>query len=505
VQAAGGDFDAEDVIGIGVTTTGSTPLPLDEDGVALAQRGNFRENLHAMAWLWKDHTAAAAAERITETAGRLRPQYLERCGGRYSSEWFWAKVLHCMHADRDVFDAAHTWVELSDWIPALLTGTTHPTRLRRNRCAAGHKALAAPEWGGYPDEEFIRELAPALLPLRQTLPDQTHTIAEPAGALSGGWAKKLGLPEGIPVAMGGVDAHLGAVGCGVRPGVFATVMGTSACDMMVVPGQRPAPDCEGLCGVVRGSILPGMWGLEAGQSAVGDIFDWFAERIRPGQPGEATHEALSASARSLSPGESGLLALDWHNGNRSVLGDPHLGGLLMGMTLGTTPAEIYRALVEGCAFGGRVILERLEQCAGGVERVVACGGIAVKNPTVMQIYADVMNRTVELAAGEQTCALGAAMAGVVVAGAEAGGHEDFAAATEAMTGTRARRYEPDRVAAQTYGRLYGLYRRLHDAFGREGGSGDMHGVMKDLHALRDEVRGGDEGPALPSPEKGARR
>jgi L-ribulokinase len=274
--------------------------------------------------------------------------------------------------------------------------------------------------------------------------------------------------------------------------------------MMVAPADAGVPDVDGLCGVVNGSILPHAWGLEAGQSAFGDILNWFIQSIQPGGPRRATHEALTAEARRLAAGESGLLALDWHNGNRSVLADPRLTGMLMGMTLQTTPAEIYRALVEASAFGARVILERFQRCGAEVQRVVASGGIAAKNALVMQIYADATGRTVELARSEQACALGAAMAGAVVAGPEAGGHADFADAVEAMGGTADVRYEPDRQAADVYDRLYALYRRLHDDFGAGEGAAGRADVMKELLAIRDEVRGGEGARPLESPEKGAR-
>lgn len=487
--ASHAEFGSENVIGIGVDTTGSTPMPVDEEGVPLAFRGNFRTNPNAMAWLWKDHTAYASASLITETAAEMRPQYLAKCGGTYSSEWFWAKIMHCMHVDPDVFDAAYTWVEYADWIPALLCGTTHPSRLRRNRCAAGHKAMASPEWGGYPDAEFIRALDERLVRIRRTLPPETYTIAEPAGRLTASWARKLGLTPGIPVAMGAFDAHLGGVGCGIRPGVFVAIMGTSCCDMMVHPMEYDLPDIPGLCGVVPGSILPGAWGLEAGQSAVGDIFSWFVNYMQPGGPTAGSHEALTEQARALDPGESGLLALDWHNGNRTVLVDQRLTGAILGMTLHTRPAEVYRALIEACAFGARTIMERFEEYDLRIERVINCGGITVKNPLAMQVYADATGRTMEVSRSEQTCALGAAMAGAVAAGAAAGGHADFDAATKTMTAVREKKYTPNPDATRVYDRLYALYRRLHDLFGTQDYEANQFDLMKELLDIRDKARG----------------
>ncbi len=480
-------FSADNVIGIGVDTTGSTPIPVDGDGTALACKEDFADNTNAMAWLWKDHTAHEEAAEITAAAARERPQYLAKCGGRYSSEWFWSKILHCLRVDEQLFSAAHTWVECADWIPAVLTGTQSPGRMKRGICAAGHKAMFHPTWGGYPDEEFLAGIDPGLRAVRRRLPQRAYTVADPAGALTDEWADRLGLPAGIPVATGAFDAHLGAAGSAVRPGVLVKIIGTSTCDCAVWPLDADLPDIPGVCGIVPESILPGMYGLEAGQSAVGDIFNWFVSHIRPG--GEAgSHETLTREAAALLPGQSGLLALDWHNGNRTILVDQRLTGLLVGMTLHTTSAEIYRALIEATAFGARVIIERFEEYGVRIDRVVSCGGIAARNPLVMQIYADVMNRTMDIAQSDQTCALGAAMAGAVVAGTAAGGHDDFAGAQEAMCAFRDQSFRPDPERSAVYHRLYLLYRRLHDAFGA-GKSGDMQDIMKKLLSIRDEVRG----------------
>jgi len=271
--------------------------------------------------------------------------------------------------------------------------------------------------------------------------------------------------------------------------VLVKIIGTSTCDCAVWPLDADLPDIPGLCGIVPESILPGMYGLEAGQSAVGDIFNWFVSQVAPGGPQAGSHESLTAAAANLAPGESGLLALDWHNGNRTILVDQRLTGLLLGMTLHTTPAEIYRAWIEATAFGARVIIERFEEYGVEIARVINCGGISVRNPLVMQIYADVMNRPMEIARSDQTCALGAAMAGAVVAGDAAGGHTDFAAAQRAMCGIRDEKYEPAPDSAAVYERLYRLYRRLHDDFGVEGAGEDLSDVMKTLLSIRDEVRG----------------
>lgn len=485
-------FSPDQVIGIGVDTTGSTPLPVDENGEPLALQAGFSGRLSALAWLWKDHTAHSEAGEITTAAEKRRPEYLAKCGGRYSSEWYWSKVLHCARVSPDVFDAAYTWVEIADWIPAVLTGTTHPSRLKRCICAAGHKAMYNADWGGYPDEVFLSALDPRLARLRQTLPTHAHSIANSAGGLSAHWAGKLGLIEGIPVAVGAFDAHLGAVGAGVQPGVLVKVIGTSSCDITVSAMDGATPDIPGLCGIVPESVLPGTLGLEAGQAAVGDIFNWFVNVIDPGGPVKGSHEALTEGAAQLKPGESGLLSLDWHNGNRTVLVDQRLTGMVLGLTLHTTPAEIYRALIEATAFGARTIVERFREYNVAVDRVINCGGIAAKNPLVMQIYADVLGRPVLISRSAQTCALGAAMAGAVVAGTEAGGYASFPDAIERMTGVQDRQFQPIPENVAVYNRLYTLYESLHNAFGVDGHSEELFNVMKDLLELRDQVRGATE-------------
>lgn len=481
-------FSPDQVIGIGVDTTGSTPLPVDKKGEALAFQDVFKNNPAAMAWLWKDHTSYMEAAEITEKAAAAHPEYLAKCGGVYSSEWFWAKLLHCRRSAPDVFDAAYTWVECADWIPGLLTGTTAPDRIKRCICAAGHKAMANPTWGGYPDAAFLASVDKALARVRETLPDTLYCIKDAAGTLTDEWAKRLGLPSGIPVAVGAFDAHLGAVGCGITPGVLTKIVGTSTCDMMVAPMEEDLPDIPGLCGIVPESILPGAYGLEAGQSAFGDIYNWFVNYLQPGGPDKGSHEALTDAARRLRPGESGLLALDWHNGNRTILVDPRLTGMMLGMTLHTRPEEMYRALIEATAFGARVIMERFEEYGVKAKRVINCGGIAMKNPLVMQILADVMNRTMEISRSTQTCALGAAMAGAVVAGKAAGGHDDFAAAAKAMTGVQPVKYAPDPGNVVVYDRIYRLYRQLHDAFGTRQYAANLAHVMKELLVIRDEAR-----------------
>ncbi len=480
-------FRPADIIGMGVDTTGSTPLPIDKNGVPLAMTKAFRKNLSAQAWLWKDHTGFAEAAEITELARKHRPQYLAKCGGTYSSEWFFSKILHCLRTDSGVFEAAYTWVEHSDWLPAVLTGTDSPNKLKRCRCAAGHKAMVSDSWGGYPDAEFLSMLDPRMGKLRSTLGDKTWSVDSTAGTLTMAWAKKLGLKAGIPVAMGAFDAHLGAVGSGIRPGVLVKIIGTSTCDMAVAPREQALPDVPGICGIVDGSILPGMWGLEAGQSAVGDIFNWFVNYLQPGGKTAGSHAALTKKAAKLKPGQSGLLALDWNNGNRTILVDPRLTGLLLGQTLHTRPEEIYRALIEATAFGALTIINRFEEYGIAIREVINCGGIAEKNPMVMQIYADVTGREMKVSRSAQTCALGSAICGAVAARKSAGGYDSFAEAQSAICGVKEITYRPIEENRKVYARLYPLYKQLHDAFGLRDSSASLGSVMKQLLVIKEQA------------------
>ena len=479
-------FEPNQIIGIGVDTTGSTPIPVDKNGTPLSLLNEFKDNPNACAWLWKDHTGHAEAAEITALAAKEHPEYLARCGGTYSSEWFFSKILHCLRTDPKVFDAAYTWVEHADWLPAVLTGTQAPDKLKRCRCAAGHKAMFNDDWGGYPEENFLSKLDPKLGKLRKTLSDQTYAVDQVAGHLTDEWAAKLDLPAGIPVAMGAFDAHLGAVGSGIAPGTLVKIIGTSTCDMLVSESSKKLADIPGICGIVNGSILPGYFGLEAGQSAVGDIFNWFVNYIQPGGPEAGSHEALTEKAAKLKPGQSGLLALDWNNGNRTVLVDQRLTGLLLGQTLHTRPEEIYRALIEATAFGALTIINRFEEYGVKVSQVINCGGIAEKNPLLMQIYADATGREMKISRSAQSCALGACIAGTVVAGKKSGGHNSFADAQAAMCGIKDVTYKPIAENARVYQQLYVLYKQLHDAFGAQDFSGKMSNVMKELLSIKDK-------------------
>jgi L-ribulokinase len=362
--------------------------------------------------------------------------------------------------------------------------------MKRSRCAAGHKAMFNDRWGGLPAKAFLAKLDPRLGELRDRLYARTYTSDVPAGGLTKEWAKTLGLRPGIAVAVGSFDAHLGGVGSGVETGRFVKIIGTSTCDICVWPASKKLPDVPGLCGIGDGSVLPGYLGLEAGQSAVGDIFNWFVNVIEPGGPKKGSHTALTRKAAAIRPGASGLLALDWLNGNRTVLVDQRLTGLVIGLTLHTKPEEIYRALIEATAFGALTIIRRFEEYGIAIRDIVNCGGIAEKNPLVMQIYADVTGLPMKVARSAQTCALGAAMAGAVAAGRRGGGHETFAEAQAAMGGTKRTVFRPHAANHKVYLELYALYRALHDAFGTKAWTGNLHHVMKDLLAIKDRQRSG---------------
>jgi L-ribulokinase len=485
-------FDPSRIIGIGVDTTGSTPIPVDSDGTPLGLLPEFRADLNAQVWLWKDHTAHAEAAEITELAARMHPEYLARCGGTYSSEWFWSKILRIQRSAPHVFAAAHSFVEHCDWIPAVLTGQQDPAKMARSVCAAGHKAMFNPDWGGLPARDFLSQLDPGLAALRDRLYQRARTSDQMAGRLSPNWAKKLGLHTGTAVATGAFDAHMGAVGAGIREGTLVKILGTSTCDLMIHPNQQPVGDIPGLCGIVDGSVLPGYWGLEAGQSAVGDIFLWFVNHLVPdsyGRDAASRFQAMERELAKLRPGESGLLALDWNNGNRTILTDVRLSGMILGQTLHTTAHEVYRALIEATAFGALTIINRFEEYGVKVEEIICTGGLAIRNATLMQIYADVLGRPMKVSQSEQTCALGAALFGAMAAGAVESGFDSVQQAQEALCRVRDTVYLPDRGRHETYRRIYALYTQLHDAFGTAHWQGGLSDVMKELIAIRESVRG----------------
>jgi L-ribulokinase len=467
------------VRGIAVDTTGSTPVLADRSGKPLALSAPFAENPNAMFVLWKDHTAVTEAERLNHLARTWGGvDYTKYVGGIYSSEWFWAKVTHILETDSVVAQAAVTIVEHCDWIPAVLTGASDLAQLKRSRCAAGHKALWHAEFGGYPSDAFLAKLNPGLPALKQTLGTETFTSDTPFGTLSAEWAAKLGLPRETVVAVGAFDAHMGAVGGGIGKNRLLKVMGTSTCDMVVAaPENQPERLVSGICGQVDGSVIPGMIGYEAGQSAFGDVYAWFKailswplETILPTLPGisdgvkrdvaeriaEKIIPALEQGAAALNIEETVPVALDWMNGRRTPDANQRLTGAIAGIRLGTDAPRIYRSLVEATAFGSRAIVERFRAQGTRIDGAIAIGGVAKKSRFVMQTIADVMNMEVTVAAGDQTVALGAAMFAATAAGL----YDKVEAAQQAMSSGTESVYRPDPDRAKRYDRLYRDYLAL---------------------------------------------
>jgi L-ribulokinase len=468
----------QNISGISVDTTGSTPVAVDEYSVPLSMKPEFAENPNAMFILWKDHTAVTEAAEINELARNWGGTDFTRYeGGIYSSEWFWAKLLHVLREDARVRETAWSWLEHCDWIPALLTGSANVLQVKRSRCAAGHKAMWHPEWGGLPPEEFLVRLDPLLRGLRKRLYADTWTSDVAAGTLTAEWAGRLGLPEGVRVGVGAFDAHLGAVGGEIKPYYMSKVMGTSTCDMVIAPsGEFGEKLVGGICGQVDGSIIPGMVGLEAGQSAFGDVYAWFRnlllwpldnmlknsdasgrqiQQLRDEIAGNLIGE-LSVAADSINPSVSGLLAIDWLNGRRTPDADQMLKGAITGLSLGTDAPAFFRALVEATAFGARAIVERFVSEGVRIDGVIALGGVAQKSGFVMQIVTDVLNMPVSVVRSEQTCALGSAMAASVVAGV----HPGFLEAQKAMGSGIEKEYLPRPEFVAVYDELYQKYLKL---------------------------------------------
>lgn len=461
----------DNVIGIGVDTTGSTPGPVDENGTPLALLDEFSDNPNGMFILWKDHTAVREAAEINELAKTWGGvDYTKYEGGVYSSEWFWAKILHILRVDEKIREAAYSWVEICDWIPGVLTGTENPKILKRSRCAAGHKAMWHPEWGGLPSEEFLTKLDPLLGGLRERLFEETYTSDEKAGDLTEEWAKRLGLPVGIAVAVGAFDAHMGAVGGGIKENTLLKIMGTSTCDVMVASKEELGDTLVGgICGQVDGSVIPGMIGLEAGQSAFGDVYAWLRDILfwplealgdEVGINDETRQELrdkilvkLTEEAAQIDPTTTTVVALDWLNGRRTPWADQELKGALVGLTLGTDAPRIFRALVEATAFGSKAIVERFREEGLEISEVIAQGGIPGKNEFVMQVTADVFNMPIKVVQSEQSVALGAAMFAAVAA-------EKFATVYEAqdvMGAGFSTVYNPEPAGVQLYQDLYEKY------------------------------------------------
>ncbi len=476
------DLDDEivrNIVAISVDTTGSTPVAVNREGVPLSLIPGFEENPNAMFVLWKDHTAVKEAEEINRLARSWGGEdFTKYEGGVYSSEWFWAKLLHILREDEKVRKAAYSWVEHCDWIPGVLTGNTDPAGLKRSRCAAGHKAMWHEDFEGLPSEDFLVKLDPLLKGLRERLFEETYTCEISVGDLSSEWAAKLGMSEKIRIGVGAFDAHLGAVGGEVQPYYLSKVMGTSTCDMLVAPKDEVGDNLvKGICGQVDGSIIPDMVGLEAGQSAFGDIYAWFSrvlnwpveeiigkmewldddikEKIME-ETSDRIIEDLSHAAAEIPLEETSELALDWMNGRRTPDANQELKGAITGLSLGSDAPRIFKSLVEATAFGSRLINERFMEEGVRIDGIIALGGVAKKSSFVMQTVADVLNMPIKVARSEQTCALGSAMAASVVAGV----HKDISEAQKHMGSGFEKEYYPDEKRAAIYDRLYEKYKKL---------------------------------------------
>jgi len=468
----------EQVVGIAFDTTGSTPVFTDKEGTPLSLLPEFAENPNAMFVLWKDHTAIKEAEEINDLCARWDIDYTSYEGGIYSSEWFWAKALHVLRADEKVRDAAYSIVEHCDWLPGLLTNTTNPSKLYRSRCASGHKAMWLEKWGGLPSEKFLTTLDPVLAGYRERLYTDTYPSNQKTGNLTEEWAGRLGLTTNVAVAVGAFDCHTGAVGAEVTPGALVRVIGTSTCDIMVASyeemGHKLIP---GICGQVDGSVIPGMVGLEAGQSAFGDVYAWFKNVVawpvvnvlsKTTLIDEATKQklidetvdqiipALSIEAAKVPVSESTILATDWMNGRRTPDANQKVKGTITGLNLGSSAPLIFRALVEATAYGSKAIVDRFIENGVVINEIIGIGGIALKSPFVMQTLADVLNMPIKVAKAEQACAFGTSMFAAVVAGV----YEKVEDAQKAMGMGFAQEFYPNPANAALYAELYKDYIKL---------------------------------------------
>lgn len=471
----------EDIIGMGIDFTACTMLPIDRDGHPLCFDPKWRNNPHSWVKLWKHHAAQPEANKINETAEKMGENFLQRYGGRISSEWFFAKALQILDEAPEIYKAADRLMEATDWVNLQLTGVE-----TRNACTAGYKAM----WekaSGFPSKEYFKALDPRFENVvDEKMSRNIMPMGSKAGELTAEMAAKLGLKSGIAVAVANVDAHVAVPAATVtKEGVLVAIMGTSTCHMVL--GKEPKI-VEGMCGYVEDGILPGFFGFEAGQSCVGDHFAWFTENCVPASYkkeakslGIGIHDLLEEKAAKLKPGQSGLLALDWWNGNRSILVDVDLTGMILGMNLNTKPEEIYRALIEATAYGANIIIDAFDSNGVAINEIVACGGLPEKNAMLMQIYADVTNREWKIAASPQTCALGSAMWGAVAAGPENGGYACIACAAEKMAKVKQTTYKPIPANHEIYAKLFAEYKKLHDYFGR--GEND---VMKRLKKIKEE-------------------
>lgn len=471
---------AENVVGIAFDTTGSTPVFTNESGTPLSLLPEFAENPNAMFVLWKDHTAIKEAAEINELASKWEIDYTSYEGGVYSSEWYWAKALHILRQDESVRKAAYSIVEHCEWMPAILTGVTKSSDIVRSRCACGHKAMWNEKWGGLPSEEFLTTLDPLLSGFRNRLFEKTFTAEKPVGKLTEEWAKRLGLTTNVVVAGGAFDCHMGAVGADIKPYTFVRVIGTSTCDIMVASYEDIGNNLiRGICGQVDGSVIPGMIGLEAGQSAFGDVYAWFKrvlefplsnilskssiidEETKQKLIKETTDSIipeLTVEAEKIPIEESTIIATDWMNGRRTPDANQELTGTITGLTLGSSAPRIFRALVEATAFGSRAIVERMREEGVRIDNVIGIGGIALKSPFVMQTLSDVLDMPIKVCKTEQACALGAAMFAATAAGV----YSTIEDAQKAMNSGFAHEYTPNPKNVEIYSEIYKQYLKIGD-------------------------------------------
>lgn len=458
----------QNIVGISIDTTGSTPVAVDENGTPLALLPKFRENPNGMFILWKDHTANKEAQEINTLAHDWHTDFTKYVGGIYSSEWYWAKILRTLRVDESIREKAFSWVEHCDWISAVLTGNTNPLTMKRSRCAAGHKAMWHEEFEGLPSEEFLSKLDPLLSGLRARLFRNTYTADESMGNISKKWAEKLGLSEKVVIGIGTFDCHAGAVGAEIEPYDFVRVMGTSTCDMLIAPIEETKHLLiKGICGQVDGSIIPNMLGMEAGQSAYGDYYAWFqqiiTEPVRELLGENAAEELaqklipyLSQKAFQLPITENDPVAIDWINGRRTPDANHDLKAAFMGLNLGTDAIKFFKMVVEATAFGSKAIVDRFIEEGVPIKQVIAIGGVAKKSPYVMQTLSDVLNMSIKVASSDQACALGAAMNASVAAGV----HSTFIEAQKAMGSGFDAYYEPRKENVEVYQKLYINYQKL---------------------------------------------
>lgn len=458
----------QNIVGISIDTTGSTPVAVDANGTPLAMLPEFAENPNGMFILWKDHTANVEAEEINQLAHSSNIDFTKYVGGIYSSEWFWAKILRTLRVDESIREKAFSWVEHCDWISAVLIGDTNPLTMKRSRCAAGHKAMWHEEFEGLPSEDFLTKLDPLLAGLRDRLFRNTYTSDESMGKISAEWATKLGLSTNVSIGVGAFDCHMGAVGAEIEPYDFVRVMGTSTCDMLIAPNEEIGHLLiNGICGQVDGSIIPNMLGMEAGQSAYGDYYAWFqrviTEPVRELLGEKAAEELaqklipyLSEKASLLPISENDPIATDWINGRRTPDANHELKAAFMGLNLGTDAIKIFKMIVEATAFGSKAIVDRFISEGVPIKQVIAIGGVAKKSPFVMQTLSDVLNMPIKVASSDQACALGAAMNASVAAGV----HVNLFNAQKAMGSGFDDHYEPRPAYAEVYQKLYLKYQSL---------------------------------------------